>query len=405
MRFKYKAIDKYGNTKEGIIVAQSEDDVIAYLARLELTPISVAKEKLSIIYNLISGYLEKLSLDDKIYLFQNLSLMIKSGIDLGKGIDILIQEASSTALKNFLINLKFNLEQGKKMSEVFAAFPNYFSNLEISIIAAGEESGKLETNINQLTKSLIQIKQTRSKIISSLVYPSILVGMSVLLIMGIFTFVLPKLANVFKELQTQLPLFTQILFAISLFFKDNFFLILTFLIVFIIGFLIVGIKFGLFIIIWKFLQFKVPFIRKIIIYKSLADISFNFAILMDSGLPLMKILDLIEGVASYYAHKNAIKDIKEKFIPQGKSISEAFKETGAFPANFVALLGVGEKSGNISSNLILMSNFYRENFESLIKNLTTIIEPVILIFIGLLVASIALSVILPIYNIITKQIG
>jgi len=404
MRFKYKAIDKYGNTKEGVIIAQGEDDVITYLARLDLTPISVSREKFSLIYSLISSYFEKISLDDKIYLFQNLSLMIRSGIDLGKGIDILIEETSSLSLKNFLINLKFNLEQGKKMSEVFSAFSNYFSNLEISIIAAGEESGKLETNINQLTQALIQAKQTRGKIISSLFYPLILIGMSFLLIIGILTFVLPKLAQVFKDLPMDIPLFTRLLFSLSLFFKENILIILILLIIFIFSFLILGFKFGLFKLIWKFLQFKVPFIKKMILYKSLADISFNFAILIDSGLPLIKIFELLEGVASYYSHKSGIREIREKFIPAGKSISEAFKETGVFPANFIALIGVGEKSGNIGSNLILMSNFYRENFEYMIKNFTTILEPVILVFVGILIGSIALGVILPIYNLITEKI-
>lgn len=405
MRFKYKAIDKYGSTRQGIIVAQSEDEVVSYLARLDLTPISISKEKLSIIYQLIAGYFEKISIDDKIYLYQNLGLMIKSGIDLAKGIEVILEETSSTALKNFLMNLKFNLEQGKKMSEVFAAFPNYFSSLEISIIAAGEESGKLETNLLQLTNSLIQSRQTRSKIISSLIYPSILITMSFILILAIFTLVLPKLAKLFQDIPTKLPTFTQIIFAISLFLHDNIIVILTFLVIFMVSFFIVGIKFGLFNLWWRLIQIRVSFIRKMIITKSIADVSFNFAILIDSGLPITKIIELLEGVASFYLHRDGLKQVREKFLPQGKTLTEAFKQTGVFPSNFVALLGVGEKSGNISANLTLISQFYREQFESMIKNLVTIIEPIILIFVGIIIALIALAVILPIYNIITQSIG
>lgn len=405
MRFKYKAIDKYGLEKEGVIVAQTEDDVVSYLARLELTPISISKEKLSFLYQLISGYFEKISIDEKIYLYQNLGLMIRSGIDLGKGIEVILEEVSSNTLKNFLMNLKFNLEQGKKMSEVFAAFPNYFSQLEISIISAGEESGKLETNLLQLTNSLIQTKQTRSRVISSLIYPAILVSMAFILIIGVFTFVLPKLAKLFQDIPAKIPLFTKIIFSLSLFLHDNIFIILTFLVIFTVGFFIIGFKFGIFKILWHLIQLRFGFIRKIVITKSIADIAFNFSILIDSGLPIIKIIELLEGVASYYLHKEGLRQVKEKFLPQGKSLTESFKQTGVFPSNFVALLGVGEKSGNISANLSLIAQFYRESFESMIKNLTTILEPIILIFVGIIIALIALAVILPIYDIITKVVG
>jgi len=405
MRFKYKAIDKYGITREGVIIAQTEDDVVSYLGRLELTPISINKEKLSFIYNLISRFLEKISLEDKIYLYQNLNLMIKSGIDIGRGIEILMEEVSSLGLKNFLINLKFGLEQGKKISEVFSAFSNYFSNIEISIISAGEESGKIEKNLTQLVESLTQAKQTRSRIISSLIYPAILISMAFILLVGIFTLVLPRIALVFKEMPAKIPLFTKIVFEISLFLRENIFIILTLILIGLISFLIIGIKFGLFKILWKFFQLKIGFIKKAVILKSLADISFNFAILMESGLPIVKSLEILEGVASYYLHKEGIREIREKLLPQGKTLGEAFKEVGVFPSNFVALLSVGEKSGNISSNLTLISQFYRENFDFLIKNLTTIIEPIILIIVGLIVAAIAVAVILPIYNVITTGIG
>ena len=397
MRFYYKAVRPDSRIAEGEIEAQGSSEAIAKVASMGLKPILIKPIKR---FSFQVGALvhQKITLEDKVFITKYLSLMLKVGTDLFKAIDILIEDFDKPAVKSLLLEVRSSLEKGQPFYTTFAHYPKIFSQVFVNLIKAGEVSGNLERVFDQLSTSLEKERELNSKIKSSLTYPIILFFASILVLVLLVSFSLPKIATVFLSGGMNPPTFSRIVFTVGLFIGNHLALILSLL-----GLLI----FGGFLFFFKTLvgkkflfnlALRLPVINRVLKEISLQRFAATLSSLLSSGLPIIEALEITADSVGLPELKNALLRISREGITRGLTVGEAFRKEPFFPKVVSNLIAVSEKSGHIENILATLADFYAKEVESSVKALVSFIEPIMLLLIGVVVGTIALAVIVPVYQ-------
>lgn len=339
------------------------------------------------------------SLIEKVMFTKHLSVMMKSGVSVYESLDTIASSTTNNYFKNILYGALKEVENGKSLSEALAKYPKVFDRFYTSLVKVSEDSGTLEETLDYLSQQLSKEYALRKKIQGAMFYPTFIFVVSLVIGSFISIFILPQLVDFFNNLNIPLPLPTIILLKFASLMKDYGVLILA-------GF--VGLLiFARFLIstplvkpFWQSFLISIPVVGSIIIYSQLTRFTRNLSILIKSGVPLATGLSTSADTLNIISFKKHAKYIEENLI-KGKSISETlfqqnFKE---FPSMAVKMIHVGEKTGSLESVLMYLSNFYEEEVDNNAKNLSNVIEPIMLIGIGLFVAFIAFAIITPIYEI------
>ena len=341
--------------------------------------------------------LSSISNSGKLLFTKHLSTMIKSGIPIAEALSSLASYAGTPNFRKILESIVANIENGKTLAQSLKQHPKVFNNLFVSLIEIGEESGTWEESLEFLSLQLAKDYALKKKIQGALMYP-MLVFLTTFGMGGfIALFILPKLVDFFSAFDIELPLATKILLFIAQFMKNyGLFSILFLAILFVILILISKIpKVKPF---YHALLLKIPFIGKLISYGQLAQFSRNLGILLKSGVPINHSLEVIANVLSNLKYQEDVKNIARNLL-KGKNISSLLsKKNSRFPPLISEMVSVGEKTGKLDESLLYVSAFYEEEIDSYVKNLTTLLEPVLLIIVGLTVGFIALAIISPIYE-------
>lgn len=397
MKFIYKAVKPNKGMVDGEIDAQNMNEAISKVAALGLKPLLIKPEKRNIL-GIRDLFSKRISLEDKVFVTRYLSLMLKVGIDIFKAINILIDDFEKPAVRDLLIEIKGNLERGQPFYTTFAKYPKTFSPVFVNLIKAGEVSGRLEETFEQLASSLEKERELNKKIKSSLTYPVILFVSSIIVLILLVSFSLPRIANVFMSGGLRPPTFSRVVFTIGLFVGDNLFWILSLLIIIIVG----GFIFFSRTILGRRILFgvslRVPVIRKVLKEISLQRFCSTFSSLLKSGLPILEALEITSDSSSIPELKDALMRISREGISKGLTVGEAFRKEAIFPKVVSNLISVSEKSGHIENILVTLAEFYSGEIEGAVKSLVAFIEPVMLMFIGGVIGTIALAIIVPIYQ-------
>lgn len=404
MRFHYVASEPGGRIVEGDLETQGPTEVLEWMASQGLRPVSVrtiggVDEK-----GLKGIFSQPINIADKVFLTKYLALMLKVGTDLFKAIDILIADFDKPAVKSLLIEVKDSLSKGQPFYSTFTKYPKYFSPVFTNLIKAGEASGNLENVFDDLSKSLEKEQEIRGKIRSALIYPIVLLGLSLSILFLLVTIALPKIAAIFLSGGVKPPIFSRIVFAVGLFLGNNVFIILPSIILAVIG-------------LWYFLHKTVvgkgvlgrilsgtPIIKNILYKLALQRFAATLSSLLRSG---MSILDSLEITADSVGHidlRVALLRISREGITKGLTMGDAFRREPDFPRVVVNLIAISEKAGHIENILNTLADFYEAEINTSVKTLISFLEPVLLLVIGFVVAIIALSIIVPVYQ-LTTQIG
>lgn len=402
MHYKYKAADKAGKIREGDLNASSEQDVMAFLAREGLTPIlirAVASKKL--IFGRYS--FEKITLEDKIFLTKYLALMLRVGTDLFRAIDILVEDFEKPILKEFLFEIKSNLEKGNQFHIAFKNHPEFFSSTTVNLIKAAEGSGNLEETLEQISKDLSKEADLKSRLKSALTYPFLLLVAAALVIVLLVTFVLPRIADVFAEAGAEIPTYSRIVLSIGLFLNRY--------ILFVAPLALVGAGALAYYFTavpagrkaFNDLLNRVPVVRELIKKVALARFASTLASLLHAGIPIVESLEITSRAVGSEEIGAALSRIARDKISKGVSIGDAFRGETAFPRVVTNLMAIGEKAGRLEEILGTLSEFYTNEIDSALKSLVAFVEPVLLLGIGLIVGSIALAVIVPIYQLVARN--
>ncbi|MFA5230309.1 MAG: type II secretion system F family protein [Candidatus Paceibacterota bacterium] len=397
MLFHYTAFDSRNVYVEGDIDMSTLEDVLKFLNNQHLKPIKVVPINLRLRGNGFNIFQRKITLLEQVFLFKYLGLMLKVGTDILKAVDVLMQDYEGGPVKNFLLQSRSNLEKGSPFYITFEQNKKTFSYVTINLIKAGEKSGTLQTTLEKISITLEKDKELRGKIIASLTYPALLLIMMVVLVIFLMIFLLPKMGSSFMQAGLKLPVLTKLLFDVSIYFNSHIVPVLT-------------IFFGIPIISFfyfsktdigkkqlnKFIRF-IPPIRNFLNKMALQRLTSTLSNLIKAGMPLVESLKITSESVGEDVFRIALSNVAT-YLTQGLTVGEAFRQEKAFPKYLSNLLAIGEKAGHIEEILATMSDFYEKEIEASLKSLVAMIEPAMLIIMGIAIGGIAISVILPMYQ-------
>lgn len=330
--------------------------------------------------------------------YKNIALMAQSGIPLNESLGVLSEQAKSPSFKKFLVSVKEQLEHGSSLSKAFMPYRDLVGDLALNVIRAGEINGTLEGNLQYLADITNRNRELKQKISSAMLYPEIVLSMTFALGAGISMFILPKLIPLFNSLDVELPLATRILLWVSLFLKAHGIASIIGTVV-IITALVLAPRF-LSPVRWVYhtIAIHLPFLGSLIRNYQLALFNQIFGTLFKSGLTIKESMMATAEAVTNVRYKNALLG-SVKRLTSGTALATILTQYPAlFPQNMVALISVGEKSGKLEESFRYLAGYYENEVDLQTKRLPQLIEPMLLIFIGLAVGFIAIAVISPIYE-------
>lgn len=400
MRYHYTASQQDGRIIESEMEAGNLQDVLRFLTSRGLKPITVKplKEKKKGIV-LFGG---RINLTDQVFIFRYLSLMLKIGTNLLQAVNILIDDFDKPSVKSFLLEVRSNLERGAPFYSTFIKYPKIFSPVQINLIKSGEVSGNLEQVFQNITDSLIKEKAIKDQIRNALIYPILLLIISVFILIFLVTFALPKIAGVFLESGFDPPGFSKVVFAIGLFFGKVWFLVVGSLIAAVVAVFYLY-KNSLFFrkLLWSVVS-EIPIIKDIIEKLALQRFAATTSSLVRAGIPINQALEITAGATGHVKFKEALIRIAREGLAKGLTLGEAFRREPAFPNMVSSLVAIAEKAGHVENVLATLAEFYISEIDNSMKRLISLLEPSLLLFIGFIIGVIALSIIVPIYQLTTQ---
>ena len=394
MLYRYKAI-RDGGIESKKIDADSEKEVISYLKERDLIPVEIKalkNQQLAFLESII----DKVSFSDIVDLTRQLAIMLNAGLTIVDSLDILKQQLTKAPLKELIEEIDKEVKSGNPLSSVLKKYPQYFSNLYISLIKSGEASGKLSDILLRLSDNLEKQREFRAKLKGAMIYPAAIVSAMLIVMFVMVTFVLPKMLDLYKSFDVELPITTQILIAVSTFSQKFWPLI----IIAVAGGISLFRRFsktkrGKLLI--DGLLFRLPVLSNVIKKAALVDTTRTLSILVGAGVSILDALDIVIDTTTNSIYKEAFENIYKK-IEKGESLGNALSAEQVFPPIFVQMTMVGENTGHLDDTLLRLSNYFEFESETATKALTTLIEPVILVVLGVAVGFLVLSVITPIYK-------
>ena len=395
--FNYTALDNLGKKKKGVLSAQSEREARKFIKDLNLTPITVTQSEG------IRGIKSKVKNKDIVIMTRQIATLLEANTSIIDALKITADQLNNKDLITILYSLREDVIQGKRLGQSMMKYPGVFNNTYSSLVTAGDSSGNLDTIFNKLADYLEESASIRQKVISALTYPFILIGFSIIVIISLLVFVLPQVINQFIKAGAELPLITKLLLGLS----NNIFIIL---------FVILAIYIGLALLYKKFIseennhisahkQFlKIPLIGNFILTSEIERFSSTMALIMESGTNLDTALDESAKVFNNKYLNSLIIEAKNDVI-EGKDFIYSLKQTNIFPDIFIQLISSGYKSGNLIKMFHKSSSFLKNEIETKRSIFLSLLEPLVIIFMGGFIMLIVLAILIPIMQMNTLSLG
>jgi type IV pilus assembly protein PilC len=390
--YAYKATDSQKKIVQGTMVSANDTEVAQILQKQGLDPLTIKPAKMPI---QIGGTLPDV---EKIALCRYLSTMLTSGVSLVSGLPSIKKEARNPLLKQILDDMLYNLERGQPLSTALANYPKVFNKFFLTLVHAGEVSGTLAEAFKYLEKQLRADYSLSQKIKGSLMYPAIVLiamtGIGILM----FFFVMPQIGKVFLTMTIPLPQMTRTVFSVTLQLANYRFQIIAGLIMAMIGlFLFIRKPTGKKLVL--LLVSPLPIVNSLLQEIDIARFCRIFSTLVASAVPITEALDIALSSMNHPKFRNLSLEITQK-VSRGKSVADAFAENQAFPAMLMQMISAGEKSGTLDVALGDLANFYEEEVEEAVKKTTQLMEPLVMLIVGIGVGGMILSIIAPLYSVV-----
>lgn len=333
------------------------------------------------------------------HLFKHLAALLKSGLQIVPALTVLAEQFSDKRLGSILERISDRVTSGVRLSTALSEYPSVFSQLTVNMVSAGERDGNLENVLLRLSEIFEKKAKLADKIKTAIAYPALMLIVALSVVVFLLSFVVPSLTSIFTEMGQELPLPTVFLIAVSSFMKTYFWLVLAFLFAFILG--IAGwMKTAKGKSKWDRIKLKTPLFGKLILKVEIARLTRTLGVLLTNGLPVLDALDIAKGVTQNTFIAESLESVKDS-IEKGDDIASSIKKTGVFPPIVYQILSTGQAGGNIEEGLINIADIYDDEVNVSSQNLTSLLEPVILIFMGIIIGFIVLAVLLPIFEINT----
>jgi len=326
--------------------------------------------------------------------------MIDAGIPILRCLDILGTQMKDPAMREAVVAVTQDVKSGMTLNEAMMKHPHVFNKLYVNMIRAAEIGGILDKILDRLAGFLEYEAEIKGKIKGAMMYPILVLIFSQLMLFVLFSFVLPKFKEIFNGMDVEMPPVTAALFKIGDFMQGHWWMILLFL-----GGVIFGIKS------WgktpkgryqlDYLKLKIPIVGELSLKMSIARFSRTFGTLINSGVPMLRSLEIVGETLGNAVLTNAIEQTRTS-IREGQKLSQPFFQSGLFPNMVTTMIDIGEESGRLSEMLVKIGDFYDQEVEATVKGLTSMIEPLLIIFLGVVVGFIAISIMTPIFKLVNS---
>jgi type IV pilus assembly protein PilC len=397
MKFKFKAKTKTGEANEGIVNAINKDAAAAILQKNELFPINIEEFRESTLEKTFSKYYDRVTDKELVVFFRQLAILIEARVPIVTALTAISEQTSGNFLKIVLAEAIRDIEDGITLSDAFSKHKEVFSVLSVNIIKAGEASGNLKKSVEYVADNIERNYTLTGKVKSAMMYPIIV--MVVFFIIGflVVTLIIPKLTVMIKDLDAEVPWYTNLIIHIGDFMAVYWWAVLV-----IIGGIISGITYYLNTVDgrreWDQIKLKLPIIGVMFRYVYITRFSENLAVLLSGGIPIIKAITIVSAVIGNSVYEELFLRTAES-VKRGENMSDVLSKSPLIPPMVSHMIKIGEDSGQIDSVLGHITKFYGQEVELMAKNMSTLIEPVLMILIGLGVGFMAVGVLMPIYNI------
>ena len=403
LSYSYIALDKKGTKQSGTINAIDELSAANQIEKLGLIPISITdqsknhsskKIKKKINFELGFKTKPKMKLSDLLLFSRELSDLVASGMTIGKALHTLSNRKEKNHIQSIVIKLRDEIVQGSSLSNALELFPDTFSTLYRNLVKAGEESGNLSLALENICIHYERVYEAKGKVISALVYPSIVLIVGGIAVIGLMIFIVPKFAGTFEEMGATLPKPTLALMNFSTFIVNQ-------------GLLLIVILISIFFFIkrwtkttsgkklWHEIQLKIPIAGSIIKTNAFSHFSRTLGTLLENGVSILQALKIVQKTINNIVISSEIELARVK-VKDGTSISRPLSKSKIFPSLLIDMIAVGEETGDMPAALKHITRRYDNELDRLVKTCTTILEPLLIVIVALIVGSIAVCLLLPV---------
>ncbi|MBZ9688555.1 type II secretion system F family protein [Clostridium estertheticum] len=398
--FKYKVMNHQGQKIEGTFKANSKNEVLAMIEDNNYYPIEI-KETLEREQKDLFEAFSKVKTKDLYIFCRQFHTMINAGANISNTLDVLKKQAENKKLKKCLNEAHDDVQKGISLSEALGKHNDVFPDLLINMINTGEVSGNLDIIMSRMASHFEKENKINNQLKSAMVYPMVLAGLSVVVVVFLLTFIMPTFTGMFEGSGVPLPAPTRIVMGISKFIRTKWYILIV-----VIGGVVYGMKTYAKTPEGKLsldgLKLKLPIIKdtteKVIVSRFTRTLSTVLA----SGVPLVQALDVVQKVVGNKVAEKSLEVIKEKVL-KGVSLGEAIGDESLFPVMLHSMIKIGEESGSLDDILDKTANFYDEELEASLKRLTTMIEPLMIIVMGVVIGFIVIAMMLPMFD-MTKTV-
>ncbi len=400
MQFSFKSQTKTGELKEGLMEASDKFSAAKQIRAKGEIPISINEQKKhSFLMSLLTLSISKIKLREKIIFTRNLSGMLQAGLPMTKAIGVLMKQTTNKKFKDILSVLLDTINKGGTLSLGMSKYPHVFSSLFVSMIKAGEESGKISDTLDEIGRSLQKSFDLNKKIKSALTYPTIIICVIIIIGVLMMIYVVPSLTKTFTSVGAKLPASTQAIIWISTMLQEHLLLFVGAVAGFVFSIVLISkLKttkkyFDLFVL-------HLPVVGNLVKEVNTARTARTLSSLLSAGVPVARALSISKDILQNFYYKKIIDD-GIKAIEKGQPLSATFKmNTKFYPVMVGEMMEVGEETGKFSVMLMDIASFYESEVDSKTKDLSTIVEPVLMVFIGAAVGFFAVSMITPMYSLL-----
>lgn len=401
MTFQWSGKNIKGVIETGEITAKSKDEAIAQLKKKRIVPTAVIEKPAKAKFGGFGGSVK----DKDIVVFtRQFATMIDAGLPLVQGLEILSVQVENKTLAKALVVIKADVEGGATYADALRKYPRIFSELYVNMIAAGEAGGILDTILSRLAGYIEKAMKLKKKVKGAMIYPAVVTTVAVLVVAVIMVFVVPVFSKMFISLGGTLPLPTKIVISISRFMSG------------IGGALVLGLMVAAVIFIAQArrtekgkkitdaLMLKLPIFGAILRKVAVAKFTRTLGTLVSSGVPILDGLEITAKTAGNKVVEYSVLDVR-KAVSEGKTLAEPLSRAKVFPPMVTHMIAVGESTGALDTMLNKIADFYDDEVDSAVSNLTAMLEPMLIVFLGTTVGFVVVSMYLPIFKLLTLVSG
>ena len=391
--FEWKGYDRADHKAKGQILAESEEQVEKILTMQAITPLSIKQQPKW----MLKLNKKKIKTTDIMIFARQMATMINAGVPLVRAMSIVLQGVENLSMQELIINMRKYIESGHSLSDAVSEYPEHFNSLFFCLVKAGEISGTLGKTLSETAKYMERAEEVRARVKKALMYPIVIFSVAFGVAAFMLIFVVPQFEKIYAQFDKALPAPTQMVINLSMSLQEHWWMYVV----------------GGFLLVWFYRMAKrrserfryfvdrkkiaMPIFGKLLVKSIIARSSRTLAITIGAGIPIVQSLETIAGVSSNLVYEAGFLQVRDR-IREGESIARSLTETRLFPNMVSQMIIVGEESGKMEEMMYKISDYYEEQVNSMVDSMSTLIEPAMLILLGVIVGGFIITMYLPIFN-------